>query len=124
MHVRGSTPNKPGRNGRIREGDYYINTRSWFIDQVVAGDQDIFNLVEHLAHEWSHKFGFIDTGLEEVREISIIFICFWQVGRGISEKSSSRLPNRVKTFCSQKRYSFILQGEVNASETKIEFGSL
>lgn len=60
--IRGSTRNFPaGRNGTILDSDYPIYTHSWFTNSVASGEQDVFNLVEHLSHEWSHKFGFIDT---------------------------------------------------------------
>lgn len=60
--IRGSTPHV--FSNPVKTSDNAIFTNSWFIDEIVSGKQDMQDLTEHIGHEWTHKFSFLDTGDE------------------------------------------------------------
>lgn len=46
---------RPALGAGLRENPFFFYTNSWFIDD----PKKFNNLVGHLAHEWSHKLGFM-----------------------------------------------------------------
>jgi hypothetical protein len=86
--VRGKTPHKPLYDSE--RDNQRINTFSWFINDIVDADQHFSELVGHLAHEWSHKFNFLDTG-DEFDEDDKKFDMFSYVFGRIVEKYAEEI---------------------------------
>lgn len=93
-NIRGST--LEAASEPPEESDRIIYLNSWFIKEIVNEEQKFYNLVEHISHEWTHKFGFLDTGSEINKGKFILFPYVW--GR-VVEKHAKKICSSTPSKC-------------------------